>query len=74
MRFKVVAGVSKALDYLHNGFSQSVIHGDVKSSNILLSEEFETQLSNFGLARWPPTSSYITCSDVLGTFGYQANC
>lgn len=72
VRLKVAVGVSEALDYLHNGFSQSVIHGDVKSSNILLSEEFEPQLSDFGLARWAPTSSYITCSDVLGTFGYLA--
>lgn len=72
VRLKVAVGVAEALDYLHNGFSQSVIHGDVKSSNILLSEEFEPQLSDFGLARWAPTSSYITCSDVLGTFGYLA--
>lgn len=72
VRLKVAVGVAEALDYLHNGFSQSVIHGDVKSSNILLSEKFEPQLSDFGLARWAPTSSYITCSDVLGTFGYLA--
>jgi len=72
VRLNVAVGVAKALDYLHNGFSQSVIHGDVKTSNILLSEEFEPQLSDFGLARWASTSSYITCSDVLGTFGYLA--
>lgn len=72
VRLNVAVGVAKALDYLHNGFSQSVMHGDVKTSNILLSEEFEPQLSDFGLARWASTSSYITCSDVLGTFGYLA--
>lgn len=37
-------GVAEALDYLHNGCGQSVIHRDVKSSNILLSDDFEPQV------------------------------
>eukprot|EP01018_Ginkgo_biloba_P019101 Gb_33107 [translate_table: standard] len=72
-RLKIAVGVADALSYLHDGCSRSVIHRDVKSSNILLSEDFEPQLSDFGLARWAPmTSSHITCSDVVGTFGYLA--
>ncbi|XP_073526250.1 uncharacterized protein [Phyllobates terribilis] len=72
-RFKVAVGIADALNYLHNGFSKTVIHRDVKSSNILLSDEFEPQLSDFGLAVWGPTnSSYETYDDVVGTFGYLA--
>lgn len=72
-RFKVAVGVAEALDHLHNGCSRSVIHRDVKSSNILLSENSEPQLTDFGLATWAPiTSSHISCSNVLGTFGYLA--
>ncbi|KAH9308314.1 hypothetical protein KI387_036225, partial [Taxus chinensis] len=72
-RFKVAIGVAEALNYLHNGCLRSVIHRDVKSSNILLSENFEPQLADFGLAKWAPiTSSHISCNDVLGTFGYLA--
>lgn len=44
-RYKVAVGVAGALDYLHsNGDAPSVIHRDVKSSNILLSDDFEPQV------------------------------
>ncbi|XP_042517500.1 lectin-domain containing receptor kinase VI.4 [Macadamia integrifolia] len=72
-RFKVALGVAESLEYLHTGSSQNVIHRDVKSSNILLSDDFEPQLSDFGLATWASaSSSHITCTDVAGTFGYLA--
>lgn len=72
-RYKVAVGVAEALDYLHNGCARAVIHRDVKSSNILLSDDFEPQLSDFGLASWASSSSsHITCTDVAGTFGYLA--
>ncbi|KAL2503625.1 Protein kinase protein with adenine nucleotide alpha hydrolase-like domain [Abeliophyllum distichum] len=72
-RFKVAVGVAEALNYLHHRDSQPVIHRDIKSSNILLFDDFEPQLSDFGLAKWASTtSSHITCSDVAGTFGYLA--
>ncbi|KAK9740981.1 hypothetical protein RND81_03G074600 [Saponaria officinalis] len=71
-RYKVALGVAKALEYLHNLSTQPVIHRDVKSSNILLSDDFEPKLSDFGYAIQVSTSSYITCTDVAGTFGYLA--
>ncbi|KAI3460552.1 hypothetical protein Pfo_017215 [Paulownia fortunei] len=72
-RYKVAVAIAEALDYLHNREAQPVIHRDVKSSNILLSDDFEPQLSDFGLAKWASaTSSHITCTDVAGTFGYLA--
>ncbi|XP_054795776.1 LRR receptor kinase SERK2-like isoform X1 [Prosopis cineraria] len=71
-RYKVAVGVAEALNFLHNGCAYAVIHRDVKSSNILLSDNFEPQLSDFGLASWGSSSSHVTCTDVAGTFGYLA--
>ncbi|XP_062148719.1 protein kinase STUNTED isoform X2 [Alnus glutinosa] len=71
-RYNVAMGVAEALDFLHNSCAEPVIHRDVKSSNILLSGDFEPQLSDFGLASWASTSSNTTCTDVAGTFGYLA--
>uniref|UniRef100_M4F880 Protein kinase domain-containing protein n=1 Tax=Brassica campestris TaxID=3711 RepID=M4F880_BRACM len=72
-RFQIAIGLGKALDYLHNQCSNPVIHRDVKSSNVLLSDEFEPQLSDFGLSMWGSNSSgYTIQRDVVGTFGYLA--
>ncbi|XP_031736961.1 probable receptor-like serine/threonine-protein kinase At5g57670 isoform X2 [Cucumis sativus] len=71
-RFKVAVGIAEALDYLHNCREEPVVHRDVKSSNILLSENFEPQLSDFGLASWASSCFQVTCTDVAGTFGYLA--
>ncbi|KAL5209816.1 hypothetical protein ABZP36_005439 [Zizania latifolia] len=70
-RNKIAIGIAKALEYLHHGsVTQCVIHGDVKSSNILLSEDFQAQLCDFGLAKQVSASTpHLTCTDITGTFG-----
>jgi len=44
VRYKVAVGICKALEYLHDGSPRSVIHRDVKPSNILLSHDFQPQV------------------------------
>lgn len=71
-RYKIALGVAEALDCLHN-VAEPIIHRDVKSSNILLSDDFEPTLSDFGLATWASRCSHhIDTSDIAGTFGYLA--
>lgn len=73
VRYNVAVGIAEALNHIHNECTQPIIHRDVKSSNILLTEDYKPLLSDFGLAIWGPTnSSFLTHTDVLGTFGYLA--
>jgi serine/threonine protein kinase len=50
-RYKVATGVAEALDYLHCKDDQPVIHRDVKSSNVLLSEDFKPQVFYLSIDR-----------------------
>ncbi|CAL5183821.1 unnamed protein product [Lathyrus oleraceus] len=71
LRFKIILGTAEGLRYLHEGCQRRIIHKDIKASNILLSEDFEPQISDFGLAKWLPDQwTHHTVSKVEGTFGY----
>ncbi|CAK7329423.1 unnamed protein product [Dovyalis caffra] len=75
-RMGVAIGVAKALEYLHHSFNPPIIHLDVKSSNILLSDNCKPQLSDFGAAMVNQPSEQVSRIikpiKVVGTFGYLA--
>ncbi|XP_050381521.1 receptor-like cytosolic serine/threonine-protein kinase RBK1 [Argentina anserina] len=71
IRFKVAVGVAEGLRYLHHDCHRRIIHRDIKASNILLSEDFEAQISDFGLAKWLPEKwTHHVVFPIEGTFGY----
>ncbi|RWS01300.1 serine/threonine-protein kinase pelle-like protein, partial [Dinothrombium tinctorium] len=69
-------GIAKALNYLHTLKGKPLVHGDVKSANVLLDAQFEPKLGDFGLARQIIGSTgdgmytHITVSSVHGTSVY----
>ncbi|XP_047054820.1 probable receptor-like protein kinase At2g42960 [Lolium rigidum] len=71
-RIKVTLGIARALAYLHEGIEPKVIHRDIKSSNILIDEEFNGKLSDFGLSKLLGAGKSHITTRVMGTFGYVA--
>ncbi|EFO20867.1 TKL/IRAK protein kinase [Loa loa] len=74
-RMSIMIGCARALHYLHSATKNPIIHGDVKSANILLDKHFEPKLGDFGLCRdntkddWKD-DGFVIASHVKGTLAY----
>nr|CAN71111.1 hypothetical protein VITISV_001481 [Vitis vinifera] len=71
-RMKILLGTAKALAYLHEAIEPKVVHRDIKSSNILIDDEFNAKISDFGLAKLLGAGRSHITTRVMGTFGYVA--
>lgn len=69
-RHEIAKGTARGLQYLHTIGEKPLIHGDIKSANILLDKNFEPRIGDFGLAREGPERDSMKVSKIHGTRPY----
>ncbi|KAL9831296.1 putative L-type lectin-domain containing receptor kinase I.2 RLK-Pelle-L-LEC family [Arabidopsis thaliana] len=71
-RLAILRDIASALCYLHTGASQVVLHRDIKASNVMLNENFQAFLGDFGMARFDDHGANLSATAAVGTIGYMA--
>ncbi|GAB4849378.1 hypothetical protein Ancab_040174 [Ancistrocladus abbreviatus] len=71
-RRSIIHGIGEGLRYLHEHCNQNVIHFDIKPQNILLDEDFNAKISDFGLAKMVDRDQSQVMTIVRGSPGYMA--
>ncbi|NP_001313795.1 BRASSINOSTEROID INSENSITIVE 1-associated receptor kinase 1-like precursor [Gossypium hirsutum] len=72
IRKRIALGAARGLAYLHDHCDPKIIHRDVKAANILLDEEFEAVVGDFGLAKLMDYKDTHVTTAVRGTIGHIA--
>ncbi|KAK7247245.1 hypothetical protein RIF29_42124 [Crotalaria pallida] len=69
----VALGIAKGIEYLHQGCNNSILHFDINPHNVLLDDNFNPKISDFGLAKLcSKNASAVSMTAARGTFGYIA--
>ncbi|KAG0618631.1 hypothetical protein M758_4G079900 [Ceratodon purpureus] len=73
-RLRIAKGVAHGLAYLHHDHDVPIVHRDIKSCNVLLDDDLEPHISDFGLAKvlgmQQGPKPWLSTQNVMGTFGY----
>ncbi|XAR71645.1 Glycerophosphodiester phosphodiesterase [Bertholletia excelsa] len=69
----IALGVARGIEYLHQGCEKRILHFDIKPHNVLLDQNFNPKISDFGLAKLcPKEQSVVSMTAARGTLGYIA--
>ena len=71
-RKKIILDIARGLTYLHEDCRQKIVHLDIKPHNILLNENFNAKISDFGLSKLVDCDRSQVVTIMRGTPGYMA--
>ncbi|KAJ7981876.1 LRR receptor-like kinase [Quillaja saponaria] len=71
-RHKICVGIARGLAYLHEESRLNIVHRDIKATNVLLDEDLNPKISDFGLAKLDEEDNTHISTRIAGTYGYMA--